>query len=754
MSGRFKDSGSVDPATLYTKQQCIGGGSFGKVYKGIDRRTGQLVAIKVIDVENAEDEVDDIVSEISILSGMSSPYVTKYYGSYLHGSDLWIVMEFCSGGSCADLMKPGTMNEAEIAVICKELLMGLSYLHEDGKLHRDIKAANILVGANGQIKLADFGVSGQLSATMTKKNTFVGTPFWMAPEVIRQSGYDGKADIWSLGITALEMANGEPPYADIHPMKVLFLIPKNPSPQLTGNFSNAFKDFVDLCLRKDPKERPSAKQLLQHTFIRKAGKPARLQELITRYQDWQLRNPKQATDFEDDVAPQKRPTPVNEDLWDFGTIRPVQHAGRPTALRPLADANARNVSPGRKPVASYGDENVDMEADDTVRLASPPPSPTKLLPRLQPPASPRTAAQVPLPPSPDKVKVAPSPFSLYEAPKMSPVPGLFSPHPPGRVMATPTKPTPQQPRRQTPLGRDYDEYLQRSIAEDMGALEVETPRQTPKQILKQEPTPTRASVLRENGRTPAVHKLPEIPQDDSLPEDPQTVHRSVGKSSAPFVSTGKPPQMGELRSPHVEEFSRQQFNEDYNLPLPQADPFGGPFVGDRALKQSAQPLKGQTPRSSNGGSFRISNIGLNSPAPQQDITAIDGVIVPALQEALIRRSLQKSLLNKMEAPQSLNDPEGYLARRRHREECHNAIQKNVLELIDRFKELDQLDNKTDLGMGGDVKSFLEGFLEEILVRVEAHDESDEEFEEDFDEEMLRRKKEKKARKSKEGSQRV
>lgn len=131
--------GAVDPETLYTRQSCIGGGSFGKVYKGIDKRTGQTVAIKIVEIEAANDDVKDIIEEISILAGLSSPYVTKYYGSYLKGSDLWIVMEFCSGGSCSDLMKPGLVGEEYIMIILRELLMGLDYLHADKKLHRDVK---------------------------------------------------------------------------------------------------------------------------------------------------------------------------------------------------------------------------------------------------------------------------------------------------------------------------------------------------------------------------------------------------------------------------------------------------------------------------------------------------------------------------------------------------------------------------------------------------------------------------------------
>ncbi|KAL1921030.1 uncharacterized protein VTP21DRAFT_11665 [Calcarisporiella thermophila] len=281
------DLGGASPNTSserYTILQRVGSGSFGTVFKAFDTRTRQVVAVKMIDLEESEDDIGEIQREIAMLSQCRSPYIVDYYESFVKHHQLWIVMEFMGGGSCLDLLGQGAFCEAQIAVILRSILLGLDYLHSQGKLHRDVKAANVLLSTDGRVKLADFSVASQLSSQKSRRSTMVGTPLWMAPEVICRSGYNSSADIWSLGIMAIELAHGVPPFSgsDHHPLKVLHAIVHSPPPTLEGKFSREFKEFVALCLAKKSKKRPTARQLLSHRFITQANKPAILQELIER----------------------------------------------------------------------------------------------------------------------------------------------------------------------------------------------------------------------------------------------------------------------------------------------------------------------------------------------------------------------------------------------------------------------------------------------------------------------------------------
>ncbi|EFO85100.1 hypothetical protein CRE_15120, partial [Caenorhabditis remanei] len=288
----------LDPEVIFTKQERIGRGSFGEVYKGIDNRSGRVVAIKIIDLEQAEDEIEDIQQEIQVLSQCDSQYVTKYFGSFLKGSKLWIIMEYLGGGSALDLTKSGKLDESHIAVILREILKGLEYLHSERKIHRDIKGANILLDRQtAAVKICDYGVAKSL-ATVLKANTF--------------------ADIWSLGITAIELANGEPPHSDLHPMRVLFLIPKNPPPVLQGSqWSKPFKEFVELCLNKDPENRPSASTLLKHQFIKRAKKNSILVDLIERAAEYRSRTGVSSDSDLDEDSDGGGGT----SKWDYPTVR-------------------------------------------------------------------------------------------------------------------------------------------------------------------------------------------------------------------------------------------------------------------------------------------------------------------------------------------------------------------------------------------------------------------------------------------------
>ncbi|XP_029558408.1 mitogen-activated protein kinase kinase kinase kinase 4 isoform X6 [Salmo trutta] len=271
-----------DPAGIFELVEVVGNGTYGQVYKGRHVKTGQLAAIKVMDV--TEDEEEEIKLEINMLKKYSHHRnIATYYGAFIkksppgHDDQLWLVMEFCGAGSITDLVKNtkgNTLKEDWIAYISREILRGLAHLHAHHVIHRDIKGQNVLLTENAEVKLVDFGVSAQLDRTVGRRNTFIGTPYWMAPEVIAcdenpDATYDYRSDLWSTGITAIEMAEGAPPLCDMHPMRALFLIPRNPPPRLKSKkWSKKFCSFIEGSLVKNYTQRPPTDQLLKHPFIR------------------------------------------------------------------------------------------------------------------------------------------------------------------------------------------------------------------------------------------------------------------------------------------------------------------------------------------------------------------------------------------------------------------------------------------------------------------------------------------------------
>uniref|UniRef100_A0A8C1UT06 non-specific serine/threonine protein kinase n=1 Tax=Cyprinus carpio TaxID=7962 RepID=A0A8C1UT06_CYPCA len=287
--------------------QRIGSGTYGDVYKARNVNTGELAAIKVIKLEPGED-FDVVQQEIIMMKDCKHSNIVAYFGSYLRRDKLWISMEYCGGGSLQDIYHvTGPLSESQIAYVCRETLQGVYYLHNKGKIHRDIKNSTLTTAVC--LSSADFGVSAQISATLAKRKSFIGTPYWMAPEVAaveRKGGYNQLCDIWAVGITAIELAELEPPMFDLHPMRSLFLMTKSSfqPPKLKDKvkWTNNFHHFVKMALTKNPKKRPTADRLLQHPFVTQPLSRTLAIELLDK-----ANNPDHSTHSdaeEDDIDPE------------------------------------------------------------------------------------------------------------------------------------------------------------------------------------------------------------------------------------------------------------------------------------------------------------------------------------------------------------------------------------------------------------------------------------------------------------------
>ena len=516
---------------------------------------------------------------------------------------------------------------------------------------------------------------------MTKKNTFVGTPFWMAPEVIKQSGYDQKADIWSLGITALELANGEPPYSDIHPMKVLFLIPKNPPPLLEGNYSKPFKDFVELCLKRLPFERPTAKDLLRHPFIRKAKKTTYLTELIERHERWQtIQGDQGSEDSDEGVSEHFNDRPENEDLWDFGTVRPMGAKGR--GLRDLNDsaANARaqprpsqmqeNQTPDRKSYVQHPTKSTDS-VEDTVRASSPERRDRGWSPQRKPiPNLPMSPSKVPLPPSPAK-------HPELKFSNLDPHTRL------NQILAADDHP----PKRDISLNVQ-DNLVPMMDRHNLGSDGNNDPRSESKPQRQQ-------------------YTIPDIP--------PFNPTRNVSRSETTTSTTS-----GQARLPQSQ---RNPFTPNEQRPI---NSIG--ISGD----SSEKPLSARSD-ASEGSNPALGLASLSGFANSNEVTPLNSVLIPALQASLNRRTysvndqVKKASVTQDRKSGSRSNAGTLEEHNRRLKSLHENIFKQATKLAGVLSEIDRLDKDITadgkVGMGGGVSLFLEGFLEEVLVRIEAEDEA-------------------------------
>ncbi|ODV91368.1 hypothetical protein CANCADRAFT_18692, partial [Tortispora caseinolytica NRRL Y-17796] len=271
----------TDPALQYRKFHKIGQGASGGVYTAYEVGTNHCVAVKQMSLQD-QPKKELIINEIMVMKESKHKNIVNFINSYIWQGDLWVVMEYMEGGSLTDVVTYNMMSEGQIAAVCRETLYGLSHLHKHGVIHRDIKSDNILLSMNGDIKLTDFGFCAQMNDTAAKRTTMVGTPYWMAPEVVTRKEYGCKVDIWSLGIMAIEMIEGEPPYLTETPLRALYFIATNGTPDLKDPdaISTLLKSFLAWTLQVNPEKRASTDELLKHPFIQQAAELSTLAPLV------------------------------------------------------------------------------------------------------------------------------------------------------------------------------------------------------------------------------------------------------------------------------------------------------------------------------------------------------------------------------------------------------------------------------------------------------------------------------------------
>ncbi|XP_038050196.1 mitogen-activated protein kinase kinase kinase kinase 4-like isoform X2 [Patiria miniata] len=475
-----------DPAGIFDLMEVVGNGTYGQVYKGRHVKTGQLAAIKVMDV--TEEEEEEIKLEINVLKKYSHHRnIATYYGAFikkgLRGTDdqLWLVMEFCGAGSVTDLVKAtkgNALKEEWIAYICREILRGLSHLHANHVIHRDIKGQNVLLTEDAEVKLVDFGVSAQLDKTIGRRNTFIGTPYWMAPEVIAcdenpDATYDNRSDLWSLGITALEMAEGQPPLCDMHPMRALFLIPRNPPPRMKSKkWSKKFSNFVEKCLVKNYHDRPNTTQLLKHPYIKDLPNERQvriqLKDHIDRTKKKRVED--SATDYDYNS---------NESEEDGE----IEDEGEPSSMLPGPSEATLRKNFQR------------LQAEEGRRRESP-------APRYRPPDNLR-----PIPnQAPQPIRQPQQPQQQYQPPARQPQPQQQPPRQQGRPLSAQLPQAAVQNRQQARLSQ---------------AVEEHTPPPTPKTPVRVEAPRAQPVITQHMANRPQVAQVSEVRVDPARKEQQQ-----------------------------------------------------------------------------------------------------------------------------------------------------------------------------------------------------------------------------------------